>query len=100
MAVVSAKFALLQTSDRGQKRAVTLPAASNTQLSKLPRASEITVVEQKPQQTPRRLPASAPCDVCIYQYTIIHLYIDVYVGVINVIIRKSLLIQIYISPFW
>ena len=27
------------------------------------------MVEQKLQQTPRRLPASAPCDVCIYQYT-------------------------------
>ena len=45
--------------------------ASSARPAKLPRASEITLTEQKPRQTqaPRRLPAAAPVDVCIYQYT-------------------------------
>lgn len=71
MAVVNAKFCLLPTPARVEKREASEPAPSSARPAKLPRASEITLTEQKPRQTqaPRRLPASAPVDVCLYQYT-------------------------------
>lgn len=71
MAVVSAKFSLLPLSSRGEKREVAQSTQTDMRPSKLPRASEITVVDPKPRQgqAPRRLPASAQVDVTIRKYT-------------------------------
>ena len=44
-------------------------APYRTLTTKLPRASEISVEEPRKTDTPRRLPQSAPVDVCIYKYT-------------------------------
>ena len=53
----------------GKKRAstgtTTVPAPF-----KVPKASDVKILEMpRPQQQPRRLPASAPVTVCMYKYT-------------------------------
>jgi len=65
MALVSGRFNLLAGAS---KRAEQTPAGGRS--AKLPRAADI-LVEQgpRPAQAPRRLPASAPVDICIYKYT-------------------------------
>ena len=62
MAPLSGRFHFLTT-----KRKVETPACGR---AKLPRASEISVEQiLRPAQTPRRLPTSAPVDVCFMKYT-------------------------------
>ena len=40
-----------------------------TNAFKVPRASEVTIIETPKPQQARRLPASAPVTVCMYKYT-------------------------------
>eukprot|EP00973_Karenia_brevis_P071610 9949990-Karenia_brevis.AAC.1 len=71
MSLVSSKFQLLSMPSRGAKREA-LQAAPSTgaKPAKLPRANDILVSEvSRPRLPIRRLPASAPVNVCIYRYT-------------------------------
>ena len=62
MAHLSGRFNLLAT-----KRKAETPAGGRV---KLPRASDISVEQNpRPTQAQRRLPASAPVDVCVVKYT-------------------------------
>ena len=65
MALLSGRFNLLASAN---KRKAAAPA--NGRAAKFPRADKISVEQgPRPAQAPRRLPASAPVDVCLYKYT-------------------------------
>ena len=64
MALLSSKINLRASC---AKRAT---AATGGRAAKLPRAGDISVEQgPRPARAPRRLPANAPVDVCIYRYT-------------------------------
>ena len=65
MALVSGRFNLLASAT---KRKVETPTSGRA--AKLPKASDISVEQgSRPAHTSRRLPASAPVDVCVVKYT-------------------------------
>ena len=72
MTLVNPKFQLLATPVRAAKRAApeAVPDACARSV-KLPRAADISLsdVPRAAVQTSRRLPSSAPVDVCVYRYT-------------------------------
>ena len=64
------KFSLSKASTGKVEGKRTADAAASGPPSKVPRASEITIeAAQKPSATPRRKPAVAPVQVCIYKYS-------------------------------
>ena len=72
MSLISSKFQLLSAPTPAAKRqAPEATPSSSARPAKLPRATDILVSEapRPAAQTSRRLPASAPANVCIYRYT-------------------------------
>ena len=70
MALVSGKFNLLTTPKvrGGTKRAIETFEQESGRSVKVPRANEITTVVTPMKSTQRRLPMSAPVNICIYRY--------------------------------
>ena len=70
MALISGKFHLLATPGvrGGAKRVAEAVEQELGRSAKVPRANEVTTMATPTKSTQRRLPTSAPMDICIYHY--------------------------------